>query len=149
MAILLMLCCTVVLVFGCSKVENAQPPAEQQEATGSSGTAVLESREGRASYMARVLDGRKTASGRIFDSSAMVAAHPTYPFGTIIRVIHTESGRSVEVQVIDRGPASAAREEGVIIDLSRAAAEGLGFVQEGRARVRLEVLSWGARNAAS
>jgi len=145
---LLMLCCTVVLVFGCSKIENAQP-ADQQEATGSTGTAVLESREGRASYMARVLDGRKTASGRIFDSSAMVAAHPTYPFGTLIRVIHTESGRSVEVQVIDRGPASAARKEGVIIDVSRAAAEGLGFVQEGRARVRLEVLSWGASNVAS
>ena len=147
MAMLLMLCCTVVLVFGCSKVEIAQP-ADHQGAIGSSGTAVLESREGRASYMARLLDGRKTASGRIFDSSAMVAAHPTYPFGTLIRVIHTESGRSVEVEVIDRGPASAPRKEGVIIDVSRAAAEGLGFVQEGRARVRLEVLSWGASNTA-
>lgn len=72
----------------------------------------------------------------------MVAAHMSYPMGTIVRVVNLESGNSVEVRVIDRG-ASGRNQEGSIIDLSRAAAERLGMVQEGRMRVRVEVLEWG------
>jgi rare lipoprotein A len=80
----------------------------------------------------------------VFDGAAMVAAHPTYPFGTMVRVTELERGRSVEVQIIDRGPAAVARQEGVIVDLSRAAAEALGIIRQGRAAVRLEVLRWGS-----
>jgi rare lipoprotein A len=47
---------------------------------------------------------------------------------------------SVEVRIVDRGPAAGPRAEGVIIDLSEAAAARLGFVRDGRARVRLEVI---------
>ena len=84
-----------------------------------------------------------TASGVPFDAKALVAAHPTYPFGTVVRVTNLANGQRVEVRIVDRGPASAPRSEGVIIDLSRAAAEALDFVEAGRSKVRLEVLRWG------
>ena len=97
-------------------------------------------REGLASYYARSLGGKRTASGVLFDNGALVAAHPTYPFGTLVRVTNLRNRRSVTVRVIDRGPTRAVRSKGVIIDLSRAAAEALGFLKAGRTRVRLEVV---------
>lgn len=106
---------------------------------------VLETREGFASYYGREFQGRMTASGSRFDMNAMVAAHPTYPFGTLLRVTNIANGRATNVRIVDRGPASDIRAGGVVIDLSRRAAEALGFLQEGRTRVRLEVLAWGAR----
>jgi rare lipoprotein A len=96
--------------------------------------------EGLASYYARSLHGKPTASGVPFDNGALVAAHPTYPFGTLVRVTNLRNRRSVTVRVIDRGPTRAVRRKGVIIDLSRAAADALGFLKAGRTRVRLEVL---------
>ena len=97
-------------------------------------------REGLASYYARSLDGKRTASGVPFDNRALVAAHPTYPFGTRVRVTNLRNRRSVTVRVIDRGPTRAVRSRGVIIDLSRAAADALGFLKAGRTRVRLDVV---------
>jgi rare lipoprotein A len=79
-----------------------------------------------------------TASGIRFDQNAMVAAHPTLPFGTVVRVTNLENGRSVNVRIVDRGPTPSARQTGVIIDLSRAAAESLDFIETGRSRVRVE-----------
>jgi rare lipoprotein A len=73
----------------------------------------------------------------------MVAAHPSYPFGTVVRVTNLANKRQVVVRVVDRGPAKGPRSEGVLIDVSSAAAESLGFVRKGRTRVRLEVLRWG------
>jgi rare lipoprotein A len=75
----------------------------------------------------------------------MVAAHPSYPFGTVLRVTNLENGRQVSVRILDRGPTRRLQADGVIIDLSRRAAEVLGFIQRGRTRVRLEVLEWGDR----
>src|SRR6185503_19859827 len=83
--------------------------------------APVAAQAGLASYYARSLDGKKTASGVPFDNDAFVAAHPTYPFGTRVRVTNLRNRRSVTVRVIDRGPTSAVRRRGVIIDLSRAA----------------------------
>jgi rare lipoprotein A len=77
--------------------------------------------------------------------NAMVAAHPSYPFGTRLRVTNLANGRSTRVRIVDRGPAPKPRADGIIIDLSRKAAEVLGFIQQGRARVRLEVLAWSSR----
>ncbi len=94
---------------------------------------------GFATYYANLLDGRRTASGTIFDNDDLVAAHPHYPFGTLVRVTNLRNGRSVTVTVVDRGPVRRARASGVIIDLSRAAAEELDFIDAGRTRVRLEM----------
>jgi rare lipoprotein A len=111
--------------------------------TGPEAARALESREGLASWYGRAFHGRTMASGRPFDMRAMIAAHPTYPFGTILRVTNLVNGRQVSVRVLDRGPAAGPQATGVIVDLSRAAAERLGFLRDGRVRVRLEVLEWG------
>lgn len=94
---------------------------------------------GFATYYATILDGRETASGTIFDNDDLVAAHPRYDFGTMVRVTNLSNGCSVVVTIVDRGPVRSARASGVIIDLSRAAAERLDFIEEGRTRVRLDI----------
>jgi rare lipoprotein A len=124
-----------VCVSACAKRVPAPTP--------SAGTRILETREGLASYYGEAFHGKITASGRPFDMNAMVAAHPRYPFGTLLKVTNLTNGRSSRVRIQDRGPARWPQSEGVIIDLSRRAAEVLGFIRQGRARVRLEVLKWG------
>ena len=104
---------------------------------------VLQERIGLASYYGAAFQGQETASGEVFDKEEMVAAHPSYPLGTVARVTNLKNGRTVEVRIIDRGPTAPNRREGVIIDLSRGAARRLGFLTEGRARVKVEVLAWG------
>jgi len=99
---------------------------------------------GEASYYSDHLHGRPTASGRPYDRNGLTAAHPTLPFGTIVRVTHLQNGRVVQVTVNDR--LSHRRR---VIDLSYAAAWHLGMIQQGVAPVRLEVLSTPAGAPAS
>ena len=98
---------------------------------------------GLASFYSRKLHGRQTASGDTFRNDELVAAHPRYPFGTKARVTNLENGESVVVRITDRGASRANRREGVIIDLSQAAAARLRMKKDGRVRVRVEVLEWG------
>ncbi len=91
---------------------------------------------GMASWYGRPYHGRKTASGQIYNMYALTAAHPTLPNGTQVRVTHLANHRSVVLTVNDRGPFA----EGRIIDVSRRAAERLGFRRAGTARVRVEVI---------
>lgn len=120
------------------------PKAQEQErGRARDRTGVLETKVGLASYYARSLHGRETASGETFDRREMVAAHPRYPLGTRVRVTNRKNGRAVEVRINDRGPTRPNRKEGVIIDLSPAAAAKLGMLEDGRSRVRVEVLEWG------
>ena len=104
------------------------------------GEIVLETQTGEASYYASKFHLRRTASGERYDETALVAAHRTLPFGTRVRVTNLRNGRSVIVRVIDRGPFASPGKMPRIIDLSRRAAEELGFIREGVAPVRLEVL---------
>jgi peptidoglycan lytic transglycosylase len=106
--------------------------------------AILEVRQGLASYYGPGFEGKRTASGIPFDKTAMVAAHPTYPFGTVVRVTNLANNRRVELRVVDRGPAKGPRAQGVLIDVSSGAAANLGFIRQGRTKVRLEVLRWGS-----
>jgi rare lipoprotein A len=92
---------------------------------------------GEASYYASEFNGRRMASGEIYDDGKLVAAHRTLSFGTRVRVTNIANGRSVIVTIKDRGPSSRKR----IIDLSERAARDLGFLREGIARVRVEVVS--------
>jgi rare lipoprotein A len=117
--------------------------AARSTAPGGAPRDVLEVREGLASFYGEQFHGKTTASGVRFNMKAMVAAHPSYPFGTRVRVTNLANGRAVQVRIVDRGPAAAPRAAGVIIDVSRRAAESLRFVADGRTRVRLEVLGWG------
>lgn len=70
-----------------------------------------------ASYYADKFNGRRTASGRKFDNNKYTAAHRKFPFGTMLRITNENSGISVDVEVIDRGPFTKGRE----IDLSKKA----------------------------
>ncbi|HSV55223.1 MAG TPA: septal ring lytic transglycosylase RlpA family protein [Burkholderiaceae bacterium] len=91
---------------------------------------------GTASWYGRRFHGRRTASGEIYDMNRLTAAHPSLPFGTVVRVRSLVNGREVDVRINDRGPHLAGR----IIDLSRAAAEALGLGAAGLKGVVLSVL---------
>jgi rare lipoprotein A len=99
---------------------------------------------GVASWYGGVFNGRKTASGEIYDMNAMTACHPTLPFGSIVRVVNRSNHRSVVVRITDRGDLI---EENRIIDLSYGAAEKLGMTWSGLAKVDIEVLSLGKTSA--
>ena len=91
---------------------------------------------GTASYYASKFHGRRTASGERFDMAALTAAHRTLPFGSKVRVTNPANGRSVVVRINDRGPFTRGR----MIDVSPAAAERLGLIARGHARVELALL---------
>jgi rare lipoprotein A len=76
-------------------------------------------------------------------SKELFAAHPAYARGTLVRVTNLQNGREVVVRISDRGPTAGKQAEGLIIDLSRAAAGELDFIRAGIVRVRVEVLKWG------
>jgi len=105
--------------------------------------SVLDTQIGDATLYAARFEGRKTASGLIFEGDKAMAAHRSYPFGTVVRVTYLRNRRSVTVVIVDRGPYGKNRQEGAIIDLSPVAAKRLGMLRVGQARVKLEVLAWG------
>jgi len=91
---------------------------------------------GIASWYGPGFDGNLTANGEVYDMYGISAAHKTLPFGTIVRVVEIETGRSIVVRINDRGPFI----EGRIIDLSNGAAEKLGIVEKGITEVGLRIL---------
>lgn len=110
--------------------------------TGCGGRAALQGKaptttvqEGKASHYHDSLHGNLTANGETYDRQALTAAHRTLSFGTEVRVTNLSNGKSVILRINDRGPFVHGR----IIDVSRRAAELLGFVHEGVADIRLEV----------
>lgn len=94
---------------------------------------------GKASFYADKFEGTTTASGDKYRHSKLTAAHKTLPFGTRVKVTNLSNNQSVEVVINDRGPYVENR----IIDLSKAAAEKLGFINQGLADIRLEVIDAG------
>ena len=90
---------------------------------------------GIAAYYSDSLQGRKTASGEKYDKADFTCAHKTYPFGTKVRITRLDNKKSVVVRVNDRGPF----QEGHVVDISRAAAEVIGLVTSGTARVKVEL----------
>lgn len=93
-------------------------------------------RVGVASWYGDAFHGRLTANGEVFDMTAITAAHPTLPLPSLVRVTNLNDGRSIVVRVNDRGPFV----DGRLIDLSRAAAQQLGIMRLGIARVRVQYL---------
>jgi rare lipoprotein A len=92
-----------------------------------------DSSNGLASFYSR---DPRTASGEKFDAQELTAAHRTLPFGTRVRVTDVATGQSVTVRVNDRGPFVRGR----VVDLSHNAADQLGIVNRGVAKVKLEVV---------
>src|SRR6478609_5175159 len=94
---------------------------------------------GKASFYADKFEGKMTASGEKYKHSKLTAAHKTLPFGTKVRVTNIANNETVEVIVNDRGPYV----DGRVIDLSKSAAEKLGYVNKGLADVKVEVIDAG------
>lgn len=101
--------------------------------------AFSQTQTGKASFYADKFEGRPTASGEKYKHSKLTAAHKTLPFGTKVRVTNTANNQTVEVVINDRGPYV----DGRVIDLSKSAAEKLGFVNLGLADVKIEVVDAG------
>ena len=91
---------------------------------------------GVASWYADKFQGRETSSGEKYDKDAFTAAHRILPFGTIVKVTNIKNGRNAFVRINDRGPQKASRK----LDLSYAAAKKIGMINDGIARVRLEIV---------
>ena len=92
---------------------------------------------GKATYYGlRYKSGRKTASGKAYDKNKLTAAHKTLPFGTVVRVTNKKNGKTVDVEITDRGPFGPGR----IIDLSVAAAKELDMMKAGVVPVIISIL---------
>src|SRR5215207_11218834 len=91
---------------------------------------------GLASWYGPGFYGKRTASGTVYTGTSLTAAHPSLPFGTLVRVTNLANRRTVVVVIDDRGPFVRGR----VIDLSAAAARRLGMIKKGVVPVRLEVV---------
>jgi rare lipoprotein A len=100
-------------------------------------STVVKSTAGSASWYGGQFHGRKTANGERFNMNGLTAAHRSLPFGTKVRVTNQKNGKSVVVRINDRGPFVGKR----VIDLSRGAANAVGMLGTGVAKVKLDVLS--------
>jgi rare lipoprotein A len=94
---------------------------------------------GKASFYADKFEGSQTASGEKYRHNKLTGAHKSLPLGTKVRVTNVLNNQSVEVVINDRGPYVENR----IIDLSKSAAERLGFVNQGLTDVKIEVIDAG------
>lgn len=92
---------------------------------------------GVASWYGRDFNGLRTANGEVFNMNALTAAHKTLPLPSYVQVTNLENGRTLVLRVNDRGPFARGR----IIDVSRRAAQLLGFRGKGTARVRVRVVA--------
>ncbi len=98
---------------------------------------------GIASWYGPNFHGRRTANGEIFDMNQISAAHRTLPLPSVVRVTNLRNGRSLTLRVNDRGPFARGR----ILDLSKKAAQALGFQKQGTVRVRVQILAEESRAA--
>ncbi len=89
---------------------------------------------GLGSWYGPNFHGKPTATGEIFDKTAITAAHKTLPLNSMLFVTNLENGRTLTVRLNDRGPFVGER----ILDLSEAAAEALGFKNAGKAKLRVQ-----------
>lgn len=124
--------------------EDALGPAPQAELSGVSyvvrgkryqilaSVAGYEAEGMGAWYGGKNFQGRKTASGEIFDQNQMTAAHRTLPFGSLVEVRNISNGQTVVVRINDRGPF----DDNYVIDLARAAAMKIGLLSSGLVAVR-------------
>jgi rare lipoprotein A len=94
---------------------------------------------GTAVYYSDWFQGRPMANGEIFDQANLTASHKTYPFGSMVKVTNLANDKSVVVRVTDR----MATRSKMLISVTRSAAEQLGYLEDGTAQVRLEVVERG------
>jgi rare lipoprotein A len=113
-----------------SKAKHAAHGAAPAHAKGATNEV------GWASWYGKAHQGHKTAGGTTFDKEAMVAAHRTLPMGSKARITNLSNGKSIDVEVVDRGPVRRDR----VIDLSESAARAIDMKNAGVAKVLVEPL---------
>jgi peptidoglycan lytic transglycosylase len=92
--------------------------------------------EGSANFYSDAFQGKKMANGQAYDKSKLTASHKKHAFGTKLKVTNVENGQSVVVTVTDR----MAQNNPAVIDVTRQAAEDLGFVKAGKVKIKMEVV---------
>lgn len=107
--------------------------AQAGDSTACSAGRVIAS--GIASWYGPGFNGRPTANGETYDQNKFTAAHLRLAFSSIVRVENMENGKAVKLRVNDRGPYHGGR----ILDVSRIAAQALGFIDDGTAKVRIRL----------
>ena len=126
----------VFIFIACTSTSRAQADSigKAKPSTYSKGKRIF---YGQASYYANKFHGRKTANGEIFSQDKYTAACNVLPLGTWIKVTNLRNGRSVVVKTTDRLHPKMRR----LVDLSRVAAQKLGYIGHGLARVKVEVIN--------
>ncbi|GIK22146.1 MAG: hypothetical protein BroJett005_15600 [Ignavibacteriota bacterium] len=127
----------LLILAACSSTSRYTKSSEESNRTNVSG--YLEIQTGIASFYADEFNGKKTASGEIYNMNELTAAHPSYPFNTVVVVTNQKNNKSVRVRINDRMPGFKNR----IIDLSLKAAEKIDMIRDGIQEVKVEVLKWG------
>ena len=120
----------LVLGVGCGRKPEIRLPPPRPAVVGAAETGI-------ASWYGVPYHGRRTSNGEVYDMNKLTAAHLSLPFGAWVRVANLGNGREVDVRINDRGPFVKNR----VIDLSRAAAQQIGMLGPGTARVRMTVIS--------
>ncbi len=110
--------------------------------TGTMSAQQQTSETGYAAYYSASLHEEETASGEMYDRREYTCAHPTYPFGTLLRVTRLDNQQSVVVRVNDRGPFK----KGYVVDLSLIAAHKIDLVLDGKVQVRVTPIGYSDTN---
>lgn len=143
----------IALVSACASSDQTQPvvggykvgtPYQISGVTYTPQVNYAYDESGIASWYGPGFDGRQTANGEIFDEDAMTAAHPTLPMPSVVKVTNLDNNRTAVLRINDRGPFVNNR----VIDVSKRAAQVLGFERQGTANVRVQVLAEESRRAA-
>jgi rare lipoprotein A len=119
----------------------ALPAPTTMPAPAAPAVAAADATQGKVAHYGAKFNGRKTASGEVFNSNAMTMAHKTLPFGTRVKVTNVANGKSVVVRVNDRGPSTPDR----VGDLTTGAARKIGMTKAGVVEAKLEVVGSGAK----
>jgi rare lipoprotein A len=123
----------IVTITGLHAGEASPKGARSVTQKASSPADAQKGKVAKATYYADRYNGRKTSSGERYDSKKLTAAHPTLPFGKRVKVVNLANGRSVIVTINDR----YRKHKYEAIDVSLAAAQELGIIRQGIAKVRI------------
>lgn len=126
-----------IILLGCSSSKPTLSSSTEQGIVEPSRVGDIQ--YGISSYYADKFHGRRTANGEIYDMYGVSAAHPTLPLNSVVRVTNLENNKTIELRINDRGPFIKNR----ILDCSYGAAIKLGFMINGTAMVKVQVLKIG------
>ncbi|GEM_PF-1179208 len=144
-----------VLVLACTSLAYAAEDAKKPAAAATPAVAApaaapapapvtaSATETGLAAVYSDRLNGKRTASGQIYDRNKLTAAHKTLPFGTQVKITNVKNQKTVTVRINDRGPTQAGR----ILDISPRAAKALGIRPQGMAEVTAEVVGEAPKRA--